>query len=218
MNNINHNYLDLCKELVDKKIKARGITDSKILNAFLSVPRHFFVPEEYIPMAYEDMPLPIGSGQTISQPYLIAFMIEKMKINKRSRVLEIGTGYGYQTSLIAKIAREVYTIEVFESLSYASSKNFQKLKISNIIQKNADGYFGWEEKSPYDAIIVSCSPSKIPMELIKQLTNNGRLIIPLGKANNQKLHIITKIEEGYEEEMSLPVRFVPMIDKTGSKY
>jgi protein-L-isoaspartate(D-aspartate) O-methyltransferase len=145
-------------------------------------------------------------------------MIAKMKINKKSRVLEIGTGYGYQTSLLSKIAREVFTVEVFESLSYASSKNFQKLNIRNIKQKNDDGFFGWKEESPFDAIIVSCCPSKIPIDLINQLANTGKLIIPLGKANNQKLHIITKIQEGYEEEISLSVRFVPMIDKSGSKY
>lgn len=218
MNKINNNYIELCTELVEKKIKARGILDNKILNAFLSVPRHIFVPDEYIPMAYEDMPLPIGSGQTISQPYLIAFMIDKMKINKKSKILEIGTGYGYQCALLSKIAKEVFSIEVFESLSYYSSKNFQKLKLRNIKQKIDDGFFGWSDEAPFDAVIVSCCPSKIPVELVKQLVNGGKLITPIGKTNNQKLHIITKIDEGYEDEVSLPVRFVPMIDKTGSKY
>jgi protein-L-isoaspartate(D-aspartate) O-methyltransferase len=168
------------ESMVNDQILDRGISDQKTLNAMLKVKRHLFVPESQKPYAYEDRPLPIGYGQTISQPYIVAFMTEFLKLRPEYKVLEIGTGSGYQAAVLAEIVKEVYTVEIIPELGRSAAERLKSLGYENIKVRVEDGYYGWEENSPYDAIIVTAAAGSVPPPLIKQLKDGGKMIIPVG--------------------------------------
>ena len=166
--------------MVKTQIESRGITDKKVLEAFIKVERHKFVLPQYIPYAYNDSPLPIDEGQTISQPYIVAFMTDVLDLGKEDKVLEIGTGSGYQAAILAEICDSVFTIEIFEKLGKKAGTLFSQLGYENIFCRIGDGYQGWPEQAPFDAIIVTCAPEKVPNPLKEQLAEGGRMIIPVG--------------------------------------
>ena len=198
------------KQMVESQIKARGIKDQRVLDAMLKVKRHLFVPSDKRHLAYEDFPLPIGEGQTISQPYIVALMTELLALKGAERVLEIGTGSGYQAAILAELVKEVYTIEIMEPLARQSEALLKKLNYENIKVKMGDGFLGWPEFSPFDGIIVTCAPEKIPPPLLEQLAEGGRLVIPVG-TYWQDLKLVRKIKEEIKEEDVIPVRFVPLL-------
>ncbi|NLB92822.1 MAG: protein-L-isoaspartate(D-aspartate) O-methyltransferase [Bacteroidales bacterium] len=204
--------------MVKNQIEARGISDKKVLEAFRKVERHRFVLPEFITYAYSDSPLPIDEGQTISQPYIVAYMTEILNLKRTDKVLEIGTGSGYQAAILAELCDSVFTIEIFEKLAKKAGKVFDDLGYENIRAKTGDGYLGWPEFAPFDAIIVTCSPTKVPEPLKEQLAEGGRMIIPVGKSQVQNLVLLKKRKGKLREESVLPVRFVPMIDSGGEKY
>ncbi|MBN1182595.1 MAG: protein-L-isoaspartate(D-aspartate) O-methyltransferase [Bacteroidales bacterium] len=204
--------------MVEYQLVARGIKDSLVLKAMEMVERHKFVPDEYLSYAYDDQPIPIGEGQTISQPYIVAYMTEVLQLDSSKKVLEIGTGSGYQAAVLAEICKEVYSVELIESLSLNAKSVVEKLGYRNIFFKTGDGYKGWVEHSPYDAIIVTCSPSKIPESLTEQLAENGKLIIPVGADYIQELVLVEKKNGELTQQKVLPVRFVPMLNQDGTKY
>lgn len=206
------------KEMVENQIIARGIADKKVINAMLKVERHLFVPDEYVQQAYEDYPLPIGEGQTISQPYIVALMTQSLALTKTSKVLEIGTGSGYQAAILAEICDSVYTIELFETLSKQAEITLNEVGYKNIRLKSGDGYAGWEQFGPFDAIIVTCAPTHVPQALQYQLAEGGKMVIPVGQANNQELVLYEKKNNNIHKKDIVPVRFVPMLDKSGKKY
>ena len=211
-------YFPERKRMVEHQIKGRGIDDKKIIDVFLKVERHRFVPEKYIPNAYEDRPLAIGEGQTISQPYIVAYMTYVLDLSRTDKVLEIGTGSGYQAAILGELSDSVFTIEVIASLGQKADILLKELGYKNVKVKIGDGYKGWKEHAPYDAIIVTCAPSHVPKPLKEQLKEGGRMIIPVGKAYNQKLVFLKKIDNQLKEESVFPVLFVPMLDTTGKKY
>lgn len=198
--------------MVERDIRLRGIKDTRVLDVMKKVPRHLFVDEGLRDQAYEDHPLPIGEGQTISQPYVVALMTEALRLKSSDRVLEIGTGSGYQAAILAELVKEVYTIEIRRPLADRAEKRLKDLGYRNIKVKYGDGYYGWEDFAPFDAIIVTASANHIPPPLIKQLKDGGRLIIPLGSTiYYQILTVVTKKKgEIFLEQMG-PVAFVPMI-------
>lgn len=198
------------KKMVETQIQSRGVSDPVVLNAMLTVPRHEFVPEFYQRYAYDDSPLPIGRGQTISQPYIVAFMTEALKCKSSMKILEIGTGSGYQTAILSRIVKEVYTIEIVSELSLEAAVTLGRLGYKNVHFSHRDGYEGWPEHKPYDGIIVTAAPDHIPEPLIDQLVVGGTMIIPVGTFI-QELILIKKMERGVFKESILPVRFVPMI-------
>ena len=208
----------LRNRMVKTQIEARGITDEQILEAFRNVERHRFVLPRYIPYAYNDTPLPIDEGQTISQPYIVAFMTDALNLKKSDKVLEIGTGSGYQAAILAELCDSVFTIEIFETLGNQASALLKKLEYTNIWCKVGDGYKGWHEHAPFDAIIVTCAPGNIPEPLKDQLAEGGQMIIPVGNFPVQHLILLKKRKGKITEERILPVRFVPMIDSEGNKY
>ena len=198
------------KHMVTSQIISRGIENSRVIDAMLSVPRHRFVPEESSAHAYEDQPLPIGHHQTISQPYIVAYMTELASPGVPDRALEIGTGSGYQAAILSRIVREVFTIEILEPLFSAATGRFRKLKYDNIRTLHGDGSHGWPDQAPFDIIIATAAPgSRIPDALIEQLAPSGRLIIPVGNAF-QNIIRVTRKGDSVIEETLLPVRFVPM--------
>ena len=204
-------YTQLRKDMVEQQLKTRDIYDEKVLNVMGKVERHKFVPKLLIDDAYEDHPLPIGYGQTISQPYIVALMTQSLEVNKDDKVLEIGTGSGYQAAVLAELVKEVYTIEIIKELSYTAEEKLNNLGYENIKVKNADGYFGWEENAPYDAIIVTAAANHIPPPLLQQLKDSGKLIIPLGSTLTfQTLTLVTKKGNELETEFITGVRFVPL--------
>jgi protein-L-isoaspartate(D-aspartate) O-methyltransferase len=197
--------------MVEEQVIKRGLYHSATIKAMKKVPRHLFVPEYQQKKAYEDRPLPIGHGQTISQPYMVAYMTAVLKPEPGMRILEIGTGSGYQAAVLAEIVDTVYTIEIVEKLGKKAAKTFQELGYDNIVTKIGDGYQGWAEHAPFDGIIVTAAPQTIPPPLIEQLAEGGRMIIPVGPAHlAQELKLVKKKENGKIKESSLfPVRFVP---------
>ncbi|RFT14898.1 MAG: Protein-L-isoaspartate O-methyltransferase [Candidatus Saccharicenans subterraneus] len=198
------------KEMVEYQIRRRGVKDRKVLRAMLKVPRHLFVPEQMKELAYGDEPLPIGEGQTISQPYIVAYMTEALRLRGRERVLEIGTGSGYQTAILAEIVREVYTVELIPELSARARAVLEKLGYRNIQFRVGDGTLGWPEHAPYEAILVSAAPASVPPALVEQLKPGGRMIIPVG-TDFQELVLVTRKETGWDEQRLIGVRFVPLI-------
>ena len=198
--------------MVAEQIKPGDINDPNVLRAMQIVPRHFFVPPAMQPYAYIDSPLPIGSGQTISQPYIVGFMTEALQLAPDSKILEIGTGSGYQAAVCAEIAAEVYTIEIVEELAKSAETRLKELGYKNVFVKFGDGYFGWEEKGPFDAIIGTAAAEKIPPPLIEQLKLSGRMILPYENENGfQNLVLVTKDpNDAIHKKNVLPVRFVPM--------
>ena len=204
-------------QMVKKQIRWRGVDDKLVLEAMKRVPRHEFVPKYLKDQAYVDSPLPIGQGQTISQPYIVAFMTEALQLKGGEKVLEIGTGSGYQAAVLAEIVKEVYTIEIVPELGRQAEKLLKKLGYSNIHVKIGDGYRGWQEHAPYDAVIVTAAPGHIPQPLVDQLKKGGRMIIPVGEFY-QELILITKQADGTIKKKSiLPVRFVPMTGEARKK-
>jgi len=198
------------EKMVSSQIKARGINDNFVLGAMRSVPRHKFVPEDLISSAYFDSPLPIGHGQTISQPYIVAFMTEIIQPKKDFKVLEIGTGSGYQAAILAKIVDSVYTIEIVKALYVEAKERLEDLNYDNILVKNDDGYYGWEEKGPFDAIVVTAAAEFVPPPLIEQLKDGGKMIIPVGTPfTTQQLLLIEKKEAKIKTKNLMFVRFVP---------
>ncbi|MCR4409050.1 MAG: protein-L-isoaspartate(D-aspartate) O-methyltransferase [Candidatus Saccharicenans sp.] len=198
------------KEMVEYQIRRRGVKDRKVLRAMLKVPRHLFVPEQMKELAYGDEPLPIGEGQTISQPYIVAYMTEALRLRGRERVLEIGTGSGYQTAILAEIVREVYTVELIPELSARARGVLDKLGYRNIQFRVGDGTLGWPEHAPFDAILVSAAPASVPPALVEQLKPGGKMIIPVG-TDFQELVLVTRKETGWDEQRLIGVRFVPLI-------
>src|SRR6266571_908974 len=198
------------QHMVEIQIKGRGITDSRVTEVMSSVPRHEFVPENYRAHAYEDHPLPIGYGQTISQPYIVAFMTEQLRPQPTDRVLEIGTGSGYQAAVLSKLVAEVYTIEIVKPLAQRAEMDLRRLNYSNVKVKAGDGYKGWPEHAPFDAIIVTAAPDHVPQPLIDQLKEGGRMIIPVGGREMQQLYLLEKHAGKLTQRAVLSVNFVPL--------
>ncbi|MBI5408160.1 MAG: protein-L-isoaspartate(D-aspartate) O-methyltransferase [Nitrospirae bacterium] len=204
-------YTSQRQEMVQEQLAGRGVKDKKVLDAMSKIPRHRFIDESMRSRAYGDHPLPIGEGQTISQPYVVALMTETLKLKPTDRVLEIGTGSGYQAAVLAEIVKEVYSLEIREKLEKKASRLLGELGYKNIKTKFADGYYGWEEYAPFDAVIITASANHIPPPLIKQLKEGGRLIIPLGSTlYYQTLTLVTKKSGELEVEQMGGVAFVPM--------
>ena len=199
------------QQMVTEDIKRRGIDDPRVLQAMLTVERHLFVPEHYRHMAYADRPLPIGEGQTISQPYIVALMTYHIHLQPEEKVLEIGTGSGYQAAVLAELAKEVYSIEIIEDLARTAHERLRQLGYTNVWVKSGDGFYGWEEYAPYDAIIVTCAAPSIPEHLVEQLKEGGRMILPLGgEPFHQSLTVLTKRSGKIEKQRITDVIFVPM--------
>jgi len=196
--------------MVSSQLAARGIKDPKILDAMKKVPRHLFVPEDMLSHAYSDEPLPIGEGQTISQPYIVAYMTEVLALQGGERVLEIGTGSGYQTAILAEIAQKVFTVELIEALSLRAQETLKKLKYTNILYKIGDGTYGWDGHAPFDAIMVTAAPDKVPRSLEEQLKIGGKMIIPVG-SGIQELVFVNRGKKRFKRKKMLPVRFVPLV-------
>lgn len=197
--------------MVKYDIEGRGIKDKRVLDAMSKIPRHLFVDDSYRRYAYSDHPLPIEAGQTISQPYIVALMTEALKLQATDRVLEIGTGSGYQAAVLGEIVKEVYSIEIKKVLAESSAKLLKELGYKNIKVKYGDGYFGWKEFAPFDAIIITAAANRVPQPLIEQLKEGGRLVVPLVEADYyQVLTVFRKKKDNILKENMIPVRFVPM--------
>lgn len=198
--------------MIDEQIAARDIKDPRVLDAMQRVPRHEFVPEHLRGVAYEDSPLPIGHQQTISQPYIVAFMSEALALEPSHKVLEIGTGSGYQAAILGELAKEVYTIEIVAPLADGARRVLKKLGYDNVHVRTGNGYLGWPEEAPFDRVMVTAAPDAIPPALVEQLTMGGLMAIPVG-VGDQELRILRRTERGMETLRTLPVRFVPMTGK-----
>jgi protein-L-isoaspartate(D-aspartate) O-methyltransferase len=203
----------LRNDMVEHQLKGRNIESKAVLEAMRVVPRHLFVPPDMQSSAYIDSPLPIGLEQTISQPYIVAFMTEQLRPYRGMKILEIGTGSGYQAAILAHLGCEVYTIELLEELAQRAAKTLAELNFNNVKVKCGNGYLGWPEEAPFDAIIVTAAPEKIPEALIEQLKVGGKMILPVGSVHSiQLLKLITKRRNRLIENVLLPVRFVPMVE------
>ena len=198
--------------MVHEQIAARGITDARVLAAMTRVPRHEFVPTSQRPRAYEDGPLPIGHGQTISQPFVVAFMTAALNPQPSDRVLEIGTGSGYQAAVLSGLVAEVYSIELVAPLAQRARADLQRLGYGNVQVRSGDGYLGWPEAAPFDAVIGTCAPEQVPKALVDQLKVGGRMILPVGARDGvQELIFLRKSATGMKQQAVMPVRFVPMV-------
>ena len=206
------------QQMVASQIRGRGISDAAVLKAMETVPRHRFVPHEVRALAYGDTPLPIGHGQTISQPYMVALMSQLLDVEPGRRVLEIGTGSGYQAAVLADMGVHVFTIEIVPELGHQAINVLDALGFKNIRVKIGDGYKGWPEHAPFDAIIVTCAPTNVPEPLKAQLAEGGRMVIPSGEKYNQQLFLLTKQTGKIKQEKIVDVRFVPMVDEQGKTY
>ncbi len=202
----------LRERMVEQQIKARGISNRNVIAAMLKVPRHMFVPDDMVPYAYDDYPLPIGEGQTISQPYIVALMTELLEPKPTDVVLEIGTGSGYQAAVLAQIVKRVYSVERISKLAEFAKKNLRMLGINNVEVVLGDGWYGLPEHAPYNGIIVTAAPEDVPKPLLDQLADEGRLVIPIG-TDFQRLWVIRREGEIFERIPSIPVRFVPLISE-----
>ncbi len=216
--NAQTDYKELRSDMVEYQIRRRGISDTSVLSAMETVERHRFVPADIAGLAYNDSPLSIGYGQTISQPYIVAFMTEILHPEPGDRILEVGTGSGYQAAVLAQICDSVFTIEVVPQLGRRAESTLQELGYTNIRVRVGDGYQGWPDAAPFDAIIVTCAPTHIPQPLQDQLREGGRMIIPVGERYVQELVLLTKKEGKIRKHSVLPVLFVPMVDEEGEKY
>ena len=202
--------------MVKRQIEARDVRDPRVLEVMRKVPRHKFVPPELEQRAYEDNPLPIGQGQTISQPYIVAYMTEQLQVQPKSKVLEIGTGSGYQAAVLAELGAEVYTIEIVPELAERSKKTLANLGYKNVQVRAGDGYRGWPEAAPFDRIIVTAAPDHIPQPLVDQLAAGGRMVIPVGDYF-QQMTIVTKGPRGVVQQKTIDVLFVPMTGEAQSR-
>ncbi len=196
--------------MVQEQLMPRGIHDERVLAAMSKVPREEFVPQDVRAESYTDGPVPIGHGQTISQPFIVAFMTEQLRPSAKDRVLEIGTGSGYQAAILTELVAEVYTIEIIETLAKNAEATLERLGYKNVHVKVGDGYKGWPEHAPFDAVIVTCAPDHVPQPLVDQLKEGGRMIIPVGGFGDQELYLLEKKNGQLEQRAVLPVRFVPM--------
>ena len=203
------------RKVVEDQLQSRGIRDGLVMEAIEKVKRHAFVDDYLRTRAYEDQPLPIAEGQTISQPYIVALMTELLALKGGEKVLEIGTGSGYQTAVLAELAKEIYTVEFFQSLAEKAKTVLAAEGYSKIRFRTGDGTEGWPECAPYDAIIVTCAPAALPKALFEQLADKGRLVAPVGEEGAQKLMLYTKTGGVIKENFIIDVRFVPMLRKTG---
>lgn len=206
----NDHFISQRLQMVKTQLMDRGIRDRKVLEAMRKVPRHLFMPPDTEQYAYEDSPFAIGYKQTISQPFIVAFMTEAANLSHTCRVLEIGTGSGYQTAILSLLCKEVYTIEVVEELGARAKKKLSELACKNVHARVGSGYQGWPEEAPFDAIIVTAAPPELPLALVQQLKVGGKLVIPVG-TSEQELLCVTRNVDGITTEHLLPVRFVPMV-------
>lgn len=206
------------ERMVRRQIEGRGVEDPEVLRAMSKVPRHEFVPESLKGSAYSDSPLPIGHGQTISQPYIVGFMTEALDLQPGERVLEIGTGSGYQAAILAEMGARVYSIEIIPELGEFARKNLARTGYESVHLRVGDGFQGWPEAAPFDAIIVTCSPNDVPDPLEEQLAEGGCMIIPVGSSFSQELVLLEKKGGKLTRTHRLPVRFVPMVDEEGERY
>jgi protein-L-isoaspartate(D-aspartate) O-methyltransferase len=204
------------RQMVEEQIRRRGVNDPRVLAALEKVPRHAFVRPGDEHLAYTDSPLAIGHGQTISQPYIVAYMSEALKLRPDARVLEIGTGSGYQAAVLGELVAEVYTIEIVTPLAERAAGILRTLGYENIHVRDGDGYAGWPDKAPFDAIVVTAAPDHVPEPLVDQLAPGGRLVIPVGEVD-QDLYVFVRTETGLREEARLPVRFVPLTRRPPSQ-
>lgn len=198
--------------MVETQIRARDITDERVLAAMRKVPRHLFIPEERRAYAYEDHPVPIGLGQTISQPFIVAYMTDALKLSPTDKVLEIGTGSGYQAAILAELAREVHTIEIVPELAERARATLDSLGYKNVHVRYGNGYLGWPEAAPFDKIIVTAAPDEVPKALVDELAVGGTMIVPVGRVE-QMMTIIRKTTRGVVQQETIPVLFVPMTGK-----
>jgi protein-L-isoaspartate(D-aspartate) O-methyltransferase len=205
-------YASARAAMVVEQLRGRDITDARVLEVMGRVPRHLFVPEAYRASAYDDTPLPIGKNQTISQPYIVAYMTQALEVSPGERVLEIGTGSGYQAAVLGELAKEVYTIEIVPELGERAKQVLAEQRYSNVHVRIGDGYQGWPEAAPFDGVIVTAAPDHVPQPLVDQLKVGGRMVIPVGSIY-QELRVLTRTQKGLREEATLPVRFVPMTGK-----
>lgn len=203
-------YLSAREAMVAVQIESRGVSAPPVLKAMREVPRHEFVPGAHKPDAYKDHPLPIGHGQTISQPYIVAYMTEALGLKPEDKVLEIGTGSGYQAAVLARLSGKVFSVEIICELEREARKTLDRLGYSSVRTRCADGYKGWPEEAPFDAIMVTAAPEQVPQPLLDQLKPGGRLVMPVGTHFTQELILIRKTDKGFKKESLLPVIFVPM--------
>jgi protein-L-isoaspartate(D-aspartate) O-methyltransferase len=200
--------------MVDEQIAARGVRDPRVLDAMRTVPRHLFVPPDQVDDAYLDSPLPIGHGQTISQPYIVALMTELARPQPTDRVLDVGTGCGYQAAVLARLVRHVYTVEIVAPLAADAGRRLAALGYANVTAREGDGYAGWPSEAPFDSIVVAAAPETVPRALVDQLRPGGRLVIPVGNLHDQVLQIIEKDADGRTHTRDVaPVRFVPLVKR-----
>jgi protein-L-isoaspartate(D-aspartate) O-methyltransferase len=210
-------YQNLRDRMVRTQIEARGVRDPEVLRAMRTVPRHRYMPQRTWPSAYVDSPVAIGEDQTISQPYIVAFMTELAQVGRGERVLEIGTGSGYQAAVLAEVGAEVYSIEILEPLAKRARKALDDTGYGQVHTRIGDGYQGWPEQAPFDAVVVTAAPGHVPPPLKEQLAVGGRLVIPVGVRYHQELMVIERTERGFREESVLPVLFVPMTGEAQQK-
>jgi len=210
----NDEFAERRQRMVDTQLRARGISHPRVLDAMLRVPRHLFVPERDVDNAYGDYPVDIGLGQTISQPYIVAFMTEALALPDDARVLEVGTGSGYQTAVLAEIAREIYSIERVAEHATRAQAILETLGYTNLHVRVGDGYEGWPSASPFDGILVAAAAEHVPHPLVEQLAIGRRMVVPIGRWD-QDLLVLTRTEDGVREEQRLPVRFVPLVRSSG---
>jgi protein-L-isoaspartate(D-aspartate) O-methyltransferase len=203
------------RSMVAYQLRGRGISDRRVLEAFASIPRHLFVPEEVRGLAYEDHPHRIGHKQTISQPYIVAYMTESLKLTGTERVLEVGTGSGYQAAILSRLAREVHTVELIPALAERAQKILDELEITNVFVHAGDGSKGWDEAAPYDAITVAAGGPRVPKSLLDQLADGGRMILPVGKLGAQYLELWQREGEDFSKKTLFPVAFVPLKGEEG---
>ena len=208
-------YIERRWDMVENQIVSRGINDARVIKAMLKVKRHLFVPKEYLDSAYSDKPIPIEKEQTVSQPYMVALMTELLNPSPGKKILEIGTGSGYQSAVLAEIGCDLYTIEIIEDTAANARKTLEKLGYSNIKYRIGDGYRGWEKNAPFEGIIVTAAPADIPDKLIEQLSQGGRMIIPVGDLS-QELLLIENTNEGVKRKKITAVRFVPMTGQSNN--
>ena len=206
------------QQMVHHQLRGRDIVDGRVLTAMQAVPRHLFVPTPLRDLAYQDSPLPIGHDQTISQPYIVALMSQLLSVQPGDRVLEIGTGSGYQAAVLAEMEVRVFSIEIVPQLGRQAQTVLKPLGYENIRLKIGDGYQGWAEHAPFDGIIVTCAPTRVPLPLKDQLAEGGRMVIPVGKKYDQRLLLLTKEQGEIKQKKIVDVRFVPMVDQQGKTY
>jgi protein-L-isoaspartate(D-aspartate) O-methyltransferase len=202
-------------QMVERQLAGRGITDERVLEAMREVPRHRFVPDDMWDMAYRDTPLPIGHGQTISQPYIVAYMTQTLHLTPDDRVLEVGTGSGYQVAILSRLAKRVYTVERVSELSKCAEQIMQELGYDNIEFRVGDGGYGWPEEASFDAIVVTAAAPEVPQPLVAQLADGASLVAPIGPAGYQELVRLTKQGEATKVDHLVPVAFVPLVGEHG---